>query len=57
MLLVPSTAGAAVRSEFFGIVQTATLDNQDMNEMAAARVRTNRFVLHWGWVQPDPGLL
>ena len=55
MLLVPSTVGAAVRSEFFGIVQTATLDNQDMNGMAAARVRTNRFVLHWGWVQPAQG--
>ncbi len=23
--------------------------------MAAARVRTNRFVLHWGWVQPTQG--
>ena len=23
--------------------------------MAAARVRTNRFVLHWGWVQPVQG--
>ncbi len=54
-LLVPSTAGAAVRSEFFGIVQTATLDEQDIQGMASARVRTNRFVLKWGWVQPTKG--
>jgi hypothetical protein len=53
-LLVPSTAAAA-RSEFFGIVQTATLDDQDIQGMAAARVRTNRFVLKWGWVQPNQG--
>jgi hypothetical protein len=54
MLLVPSTSGA-VRSEFFGIVQIATLDNQDIDQMAAARVRTNRFLLKWGWVQPNNG--
>jgi hypothetical protein len=51
-LLAPSTAAAA-RSEFFGIVQIATLDNQDLQGMAAARVRTDRFVLKWGWVQPS----
>ncbi len=53
-LLVPSTAAAA-RSEFFGIVQTATLDIQDLEGMSAARVRTDRFVFKWGWVQPNPG--
>jgi Glycosyl hydrolase catalytic core len=53
-VLAPSTAGAA-RSEFFGIVQIATLDDQDLQGMAAARVRTNRFVLKWGWVQPSQG--
>ena len=53
-LLAPSTAAAA-RSEFFGTVQIATLDDQDIQGMAAARVRTNRFVLKWGWVQPDKG--
>jgi Glycosyl hydrolase catalytic core len=54
-LLVPSTAGA-VRSEFFGVVQIATLDNQDIGEMAIdAQVRTNRFLLKWGWVQPSNG--
>ena len=53
-LLAPSTAAAA-RSEFFGTVQIATLDDQDIEGMAAARVRTNRFVLKWGWVQPDNG--
>ena len=53
-LLVPTTAGAA-RSEFFGIAQGPTLDAHDFRGMAAARVRTNRFVLKWGWVQPDQG--
>ena len=53
-LLAPSTAAAA-RSEFFGTVQTATLDAQDIEGMAASRVRTNRFVLKWGWVQPSQG--
>jgi hypothetical protein len=53
-LLVPSTAGA-VRSEFFGIVQGPTLDNQDIGDMAATHVRTDRFLLKWGWVQPSGG--
>ena len=62
-LLVPATAGAA-RSEFFGIVQGPTLDGQDIvgtpgaqfkDGMDDARVRTNRFLLNWKWVQPDPG--
>jgi polysaccharide biosynthesis protein PslG len=52
-LFAPSTAAAAVRTEFYGIVQTATLDNQDIEGMTqAANVRTNRFVLKWGWVEP-----
>jgi hypothetical protein len=60
-LLVPSTSGAAVRSEFFGIVQGPTLDVQDISGtpaaqfndgMADARIRTNRFLLNWKWVQP-----
>jgi hypothetical protein len=53
-LLAPSTATAA-RSEFFGIVQGPSLDEHDLQGMAAAGVRTNRFVLNWGWIQPDPG--
>jgi polysaccharide biosynthesis protein PslG len=53
-LLAPSTAAAA-RSEFFGITQGPTLDGQDLQGMAAARVRTNRFVLTWGLVQPNQG--
>ena len=51
-LLAPSSA-AAVRSEFFGIVQTATLDDQDLQGMEAAKLRTDRFQLNWGWVQPS----
>jgi hypothetical protein len=51
-MLAPFTASAATRSEFFGIVQGPTLDDQDFQGMTAARIRTNRFVLRWGWVQP-----
>jgi hypothetical protein len=51
---LPSTA-AAVRSEFYGIVQVASLDAQDLQGMNDARVRTDRFVFKWGWVQPNPG--
>jgi hypothetical protein len=54
-LLAPSTAAAAVRSEFFGIVQGPTLDTRDLNNMQAARVRTDRFLLNWEWVQPTAG--
>jgi hypothetical protein len=50
-LVVPSAA-SATRTEFYGIVQTATLDNQDIQGMLSARVRTTRFILNWGWVQP-----
>ena len=50
-LFAPSASGVT-RSEFFGIVQGPTLDDQDFQGMVAARVRTNRFVLKWGWVQP-----
>ena len=53
-LLAPSTA-AATGSEFFGIAQGPTLDGQDLQGMAAAGVRTDRFVLTWGWVQPNQG--
>jgi hypothetical protein len=54
-LAAPSVATAAVRSEFYGIVQTATLDDRDVEGMQAAGVRTTRFVLNWGAVQPAQG--
>jgi hypothetical protein len=50
-LATPPTA-SAVRSEFYGIAQGSTLDRQDINGMANARVRTDRFLLNWGLVQP-----
>jgi hypothetical protein len=50
-MLAPSTAGA-VRSEFFGIVQGPTLDRRDLRGLQKAHVRTDRFMLNWGWVQP-----
>ncbi len=54
-LLVPSAASAGVRSEFFGIVQTASLDDRDIAGMQASGVRTARFVLNWGAVEPAQG--
>ena len=54
-LVVPSAA-SATRTEFYGIVQTATLDDQDIQGMLAARVRTTRFVLKWGSVPARQGL-
>jgi Ca2+-binding RTX toxin-like protein len=54
LLFAPSTAGAA-RSEFFGIAQGPTLDDRDLQGMAAAHIHTDRFLLNWGWVQRSPG--
>ncbi len=56
-LLGVSTAGAAVRSEFFGIEQGPgpTLDGRDMKAMRAARVHTVRYLFQWETVQPKNG--
>ncbi len=43
--------GLTVRTEFFGIVQTGTLDEPDMQTMKSLRVQTDRFLLSWGWVE------
>jgi Glycosyl hydrolase catalytic core len=53
-LFAPSTAGA-VRSEFFGMVQGPTLDAQDIQGLENAHIRTNRYLLGWESVQPNPG--
>ncbi len=60
VLFVPATAGAAVRSEFFGIVQgqfaaEGQLDGQDLQEMEDARIRTDRFEIGWRTVEPTQG--
>jgi hypothetical protein len=55
LVAVSPAAGATVRSEFYGIVQTATLDPQDEQGMQAAGVRANRFILNWVWVEPTQG--
>jgi GH35 family endo-1,4-beta-xylanase len=55
LLAASPAAGATLRSEFYGTVQTATLDKQDFQGMQAAGVRVNRFILNWIWVQPKPG--
>jgi GH35 family endo-1,4-beta-xylanase len=52
-LLAATGASATVRSEFYGVVQTATLDYQDIQGLHTAHVRTNRFVLKWGWIEPS----
>ncbi|HXF00913.1 MAG TPA: glycosyl hydrolase [Solirubrobacterales bacterium] len=45
-LLAAPTAGAAVRTDFYGIVQ-GVLDPQDRQGMADAKVQTTRFMLKW----------
>ncbi|HXF00382.1 MAG TPA: glycosyl hydrolase [Solirubrobacterales bacterium] len=45
-LCAASTAGAAVRTEFYGIVQ-GVLDPQDRQGIAEVRVQTTRFMLKW----------
>jgi hypothetical protein len=56
-LLPSSTAGAVIRSEFFGIEQGPgrTLDGRDMKAMRAARVHTIRYLFQWETVQPRNG--
>jgi hypothetical protein len=59
-LLAPSTAGAATRFEFFGIVQgqfdaDGQLDDTDLRGMKAAKVRTDRFELSWRGAEPRQG--
>ena len=53
-LLAAPAAGAAVRTEFFGIAQ-GQLDAQDRQGMAAARVQTARFMLKWRDIEKSPG--
>ncbi len=58
-LFAASVADAA-RSEFFGVVQgqfnaKGQLDGQDLKQMAAQGVRTNRFELGWKSVAPRQG--
>jgi len=53
-LVAASAAGAAVRTEFFGIA-AGQLDAQDRQEMAAARVQTARFMLKWRAIETSPG--
>jgi hypothetical protein len=53
-LLAVSSAGAAARTEFFGITQ-GQLDVQDRQGMAAARVQTARFMLKWRDIEKSPG--
>jgi hypothetical protein len=53
-LFAASTAGARVRTEFFGIA-AGQLDVQDRQGMAAARVQTARFMLKWRDIEKSPG--
>ncbi|MGH2924962.1 MAG: glycosyl hydrolase [Solirubrobacterales bacterium] len=59
LLAAPADAGA-VRSEFYGIVQgqfqaEGQLDSQDLQGMASARIRTDRFQLGWKQIEPSRG--
>ncbi len=50
--LCTASTAAAARSEFFGIVQ-GQLEDQDLQGMAAAGVRTARFELGWKSLEPS----
>ena len=52
-LFAAPTASAA-QSEFYGISQ-GSLDDQDVQGMAAAHVRTERFLLSWKSIEPTQG--
>ncbi len=54
-LISAGTASASIRSEFYGISQTATLDEQDIQGMRVARIRANRFLLNWGAIERRQG--
>jgi putative glycosyl hydrolase len=49
-----STAGAAVRTEFYGIA-AGQIDVQDRQGMANARVQTDRFMLKWRDIETTRG--
>jgi hypothetical protein len=53
--LSAASPAAAARTEFFGIDQGAPLDGQDVQAMAATGVRTDRFLLKWGSIEPGQG--
>ena len=53
--LFAASPAAAVRSEFFGINQGAPLEGQDLNAMSGAGIRTDRFLLFWGSLEPSRG--
>ena len=53
-LFAPCTRAAA-KPPFFGVGQAAPLEASDLKAMASARVRTDRFLVYWGSVQPTRG--
>jgi hypothetical protein len=59
--LVSGDDGPAARpaeglpSEFFGIIQGIRLDQQDFQTMEETGVRSNRFLVLWGSVEPSQG--
>lgn len=55
LLCAPPASAATIRSEFYGITQTATLDTLDTQGMRAAHVHANRFLLNWGTLEPGQG--
>jgi hypothetical protein len=46
-----ATSHAAMRSEFFGIVQGGGLGTRDLKGLERARIHSDRFMLNWGGVQ------
>ncbi len=52
--LFAAPAASAAQSEFYGISQ-GSLDDQDVQGMAAAHVQTDRFLLSWRSIEPTEG--
>src|SRR6266480_714246 len=50
-----ATFPAAARADFFGIAQGAPLNDHDFKTMSALRIRTDRYLLFWGSVEPSEG--
>ena len=55
VFLFAAPTAQAARSEFFGIAHGPTLDDTDLQTMAATGVKTDRFLLGWKKVQPSSG--
>jgi Glycosyl hydrolase catalytic core len=55
LALCLALASSAVADGLIGVNQGSPLDSRDLNKIAATGVKTDRFMLGWAVVQPNPG--